>query len=87
MARYAAVYAAIIAEVRTGDVSPTYKPPDTEWVDITDDAVAKTTNDFDLIGAGYVDGKVVRKTPPRSFNPEFDQGPTMAEILGTTPTP
>lgn len=83
MARYGAVYipTSVIGEVRSGDVPPSYVPPDYEWVDVSD----STLSDQALIGATWSGTEVVSQTLQPAFDPEFDMGPSMAELLGTAP--
>lgn len=79
MARYAAVYMAdgIIGEVRSGDAPPSYVPPGYEWIDVSD----STLSDQQLLGSTWDGTQVIKKAAPPSFDPVYDQGATIDEIL------
>ena len=81
--RYVAVHISdgIIGEVRNGDIPPSYTPPDYEWVDVSD----STLNDQQLVGSKWDGTQVIPQVLPPNFNPDFDMGPSMAEVLGTAP--
>jgi hypothetical protein len=78
--RYAAVYLpdGTISEIRTSDSPPSYTPPDCEWVDVG----SSTLSDQQLIGSHWDGAQIVPKIQPLNLDPDFDLGPSIAEIIG-----
>lgn len=79
MARYAAVYTldGTIGEIRSGDAPPSYVPQGYEWIDVSD----STLSDQQLLGSTWDGTQVVKKVMPPNFDPVYDYGSTIDEIL------